>query len=67
MKRKLLWLVFALSTAVQGAADISPRLVRITSLPDFMIAPLRSAAESEFVRSQLAKGLNSYLEQAFPK
>jgi hypothetical protein len=47
--------------------DISPRLVRITSLPGFMVAPLRSAAESEFVRSQLAKGLNVYLEQAFPK
>jgi hypothetical protein len=47
--------------------DISPNLVRITSLPDFLIAPLRSAAESEFVRSQLVKGLNVYLEQAFPK
>ena len=47
--------------------DISPSLVRITSLPDFLVAPLRSAAESEFVRSQLVKGLNVYLEQAFPK
>ena len=48
-------------------ADISPRLVRITSLPDFLVGPLRSAAESEFVRGQLTKGLNVYLEQAFPK
>lgn len=47
--------------------DISPRLVSIASLPDFLVAPLRSAAESEFVRGQLTKGLNAYLEQAFPK
>jgi hypothetical protein len=47
--------------------DISPRLVSITNLPEFLVAPLRSAAESEFVRGQLAKGLNMYLEQAFPK
>ncbi len=47
--------------------DISPRLVTITSLPDFLVAPLRSAAESEFVRGQLVKGFNVYLEQAFPK
>jgi hypothetical protein len=47
--------------------DISPRLLSITNLPDFLVAPLRSAAESEFVRGQLAKGLNMYLEQAFPK
>jgi hypothetical protein len=47
--------------------DISPRVVSITSLPDFLVAPLRSAAESEFVRGQLAQGLNVYLEQAFPK
>ena len=47
--------------------DISPRLVSITNLPDFLVTPLRSAAESEFVRGQLTKGLNVYLEQAFPK
>ena len=47
--------------------DISPRVVSISSLPDFLVAPLRSAAESEFVRGQLTKGLNVYLEQAFPK
>ena len=47
--------------------DISPRLIGITDLPDFLVAPLRSAAESEFVRDQMAKGLNMYLEQAFPK
>ena len=47
--------------------DISPRVVSITSLPGFLVAPLRSAAESEFVRGQLTKGLNVYLEQAFPK
>jgi hypothetical protein len=47
--------------------DISPSLVRIANLPDFVVAPLRSAAESEYVRTQLIKGLNVYLEQAFPK
>jgi hypothetical protein len=47
--------------------DISPRLMKITNFPDFVVAPLRSAAESGFVRNQLAKGLNTYLEQAFPK
>jgi hypothetical protein len=47
--------------------DISPRLMKITNFPDFVVAPLRSAAESEFVRNQLVKGLNTYLEQAFPK
>ena len=48
-------------------ADISPRLVGITNLPEVLVAPLRTAAESEFVRGQLTKGLNMYLEQAFPK
>ena len=48
-------------------ADISPNLMRITNFPEFMMGPLRSAAESEFVRKQLVKGLNMYLQQAFPK
>ena len=48
-------------------ADISPNLVRITNFPEFMMGPLQSAAESEFVRKQLVKGLNTYLQQAFPK
>jgi len=47
--------------------DISPRLIKITNFPDFVVAPLRSAAESQFVRHQLVKGLNTYLEQVFPK
>jgi hypothetical protein len=51
----------------QRIVDISPRLMKITNFPDFVVAPLRSAAESQFVRSQLTKGLNAYLEQAFPK
>jgi len=48
-------------------ADISPNLMRISNFPEFMMGPLRSAAESEFVRKQLVKGLNTYLQQAFPK
>ena len=47
--------------------DVSPGLVSITNLPDLLVAPLRAAAESEFVRGQLINGLNVYLEQAFPK
>jgi hypothetical protein len=47
--------------------DVSPRIMRITSLPEFMVAPLRAAGESGFVRSQLTKRLNAFLEQAFPK
>jgi hypothetical protein len=47
--------------------DVSPRLIGIANLPDFLVAPLKSAAESEFVRGQLTTGLNVYLEQAFPK
>ena len=48
-------------------ADISPNLMRVTNFPEFMMGPLRSAAESEFVRKQLVKNLNTYLQQAFPK
>jgi len=47
--------------------DVSPRLLKISNFPDFVVGPLRSAAESEFVRGQLVKGLNTYLEQAFPR
>jgi hypothetical protein len=45
-------------------ADISPRLISISNLPEFLVAPLRAAAESEFVREQLTNGLNAYLDQA---
>ena len=48
-------------------ADISPNLLKITNFPEFMMGPLRSAAESEFVRKQLVKGLNTYFQEAFPK
>jgi len=49
------------------ALDVSPRLLRISSLPEFLTAPLRSGAESAFVRKQLVKELNRVLEQAFPR
>ncbi len=63
-----LTLTLAPKVLFQGEeSSISPRLVGITNLPDFLVAPLRSAAESEFVRGQMAKGLNMYLEQAFLK
>jgi hypothetical protein len=48
-------------------ADISPNLLSVTNFPEFMMGPLRSAAESEFVRKQLVKSLNTYFQQAFPK
>jgi hypothetical protein len=47
--------------------DISPRILSIADLPDLLVGPLRSAAESDFVRGQLTKGLNMYLEQALQK
>jgi len=49
------------------AVDVSPRLLRISSLPELLIPPLRSGAESAFVRKQLVKELNRVLEQAFPR
>ena len=48
-------------------ADISPRLQRVAQLPDLLVAPLRAAAESQFVRGQLTRALNLYLEQALGK
>lgn len=49
------------------AIDVSPRVTGISSLPEFLTSPLRSGAESGFVRKQLTKELNRVLEQAFPK
>ncbi|PWT73197.1 MAG: hypothetical protein C5B46_05790 [Proteobacteria bacterium] len=49
------------------AVDVSPRVMKISSLPELLVAPLRSGAESQFVRKQLTKELNRLLEQAFPK
>ena len=51
----------------QRAVDVSPRLLKISSLPEFLLSPLQSGAESGFVRKQLTKELNRVLEQAFPK
>jgi hypothetical protein len=48
-------------------ADISPRILSIADLPNLLVGPLRSAAESDFVRGQLTKGVNMYLEQALQK
>jgi hypothetical protein len=62
-------ITYAPKVSFQGkrVVDVSPRIMRITSLPEFMVAPLRAAGESGFVRSQLTKRLNAFLEQAFPK
>lgn len=49
------------------ALDVSPRVMRISSLPEFLVSPLRSGAELGFVRKQLTKELNRVLEQAFPR
>jgi hypothetical protein len=48
-------------------ADVSPGLIGIANLPDLLVGPLRSAAESEFVRGQLTRGLNAYLENVLRK
>jgi hypothetical protein len=55
------------SFAAGRIADISPGLIRIANLPDLLVGPLRSAAESEFVRGQLTRGLNAYLESVLRK
>jgi hypothetical protein len=48
-------------------ADISPGLIGISNLPELLVLPLRSVAESDFVRGQLTNALNLYLEQALRK
>jgi len=62
-------ITYAPRVTFQGkrVVDVSPRIMRITSLPEFLVAPLRAAGEAGFVRSQLTKRLNVFLEQAFPK
>jgi hypothetical protein len=53
--------------ADQTVTDVSLRIVSIADLPPFVVAPLSEAAESKFVRGQLAKALNAFLRQALVK
>jgi hypothetical protein len=44
--------------------DVSLGIVGIADLPPFVVEPVSDAAESKFVRRQLAKVLNAFLRQA---
>jgi hypothetical protein len=44
--------------------DVSLGVVSIADVPPFVVAPINDAAESKFIRGQLAKALNSFLSQA---
>ena len=45
--------------------DVSPQILKISDLPDFLVMPLRSATESDVARGQLTKGVNTFLERAY--
>jgi hypothetical protein len=51
----------------QTVTDVSLGIVNIADLPPFVVAPLNDAAESKFVRAQLAKALNAFLRQALAR
>lgn len=53
--------------ANQTVTDVSLGIVSIAELPPFVVAPVSEAAESKFVRGQLAKALNAFLRQALAK
>jgi hypothetical protein len=45
--------------------DVSPQILKISDLPDFLVMPLRSATESDVARGQLTKGVNAFLDRAY--
>jgi hypothetical protein len=51
----------------QTVTDVSLGIVSIADVPPFVVASISDAAESKFVRGQLAKALNSFLRQALSK
>jgi hypothetical protein len=51
----------------QTVTDVSLGVVGIADVPPFVVAPVSDAAESKFVRGQLAKALNAFLRQALAK
>jgi hypothetical protein len=53
--------------ADQTVTDVSLGIVHIADLPPFVVAAVSDAAESKFVRGQLAKALNAFLRQALAK
>jgi hypothetical protein len=44
--------------------DVSLGILSIADVPPFVVGPISDAAESTFVRGQLAKALNAFLAQA---
>ena len=51
----------------QTVTDVSLGILRIAEVPHFVVAPISDAAESKFVRGQLAKALNGFLRRALSK
>jgi hypothetical protein len=51
----------------QTVTDVSLGIVSIADVPPFVVASISDAAESKFVRGQLAKALNSFLRQALSR
>jgi hypothetical protein len=47
--------------------DVSLGIMSIADVPPFVVGPMSDAAESKFVRGQLAKALNAFLQQALAK
>ena len=50
-----------------SVVDVSPGLTSIANLPGFIVAPLKSAVESAYIRKQLSQGLDSFLVEALGK
>ncbi len=53
--------------ADQTVTDVSVGIVNIADLPPFVVATVSEAAESKFVRGQLAKALDAFLRQALAR
>jgi hypothetical protein len=51
----------------QTVTDVQLGILSIADLPPFVVATVSDAAESKFVRGQLAKALNAFLRQALGK
>jgi hypothetical protein len=51
----------------QTVTDVSLGVLSISNLPPFVVAAVNDAAESKFVRGQLAKALNAFLRQALAR
>jgi hypothetical protein len=48
----------------QTVTDVSVGVMNIADVPPFVVAPIRDAVESKYIRQQLAKALTVFLRQA---